>query len=436
MKRVAWLAFALGCGPSAGSPGASESTSGTTQAGPSESTSGLTTTTSSSSPFDTSAANEDTNDSIVESDIGVGRPGVCADERGALEVCFTAESVLEGRFAVVSTTGDVNGDGLPDVVVWSMIDDGSREGVPELLVFPGTGTRTLGEPIASDWNAMYVAEILLVDVDGDGALDFIGNAPYLPGLWLATGNGEAGFGAVVPLGFSYDIQYLTNGDLDGDGVDELVASMGLFSTELAIVSWLDPDAPSTSWRETGLGPGGVEIGDLGVGSASVDLVVFGHNGREWRIVASDGSSEGTDPWSTLLVVDDGVQHVRIADVTSDRLDDLLLARGSSFEVHWRTGPADLAPLLQEDVPTRGNGIERLLFGEFLPGTGTNIAAMTSARVLVRDLEDFPWDYGDTPQLNGRVAATADLDQDGLTDIVAPDYGGDSLVVLWNDSRGP
>lgn len=387
-----------------------------------------------SSDVDTQAGTDDPDDGAEERDLGTPDSRGCEAESGAPTLCFEPQTIIEGHGGLVAATGDVDDDGFTDIVFVSSVDDGRERGLPQLAVIGGTGDRRLGDPLVTAWEVPTAAALLLVDADGDGALDLVVNDTAMPGLWLAPGDGTGSFAPPQPLPLPFNAVSWATGDLDGDGVDEIVSSMWSQSSELAIVSWLDLEAPSLTLRETGFSPRDVAIADLGYGEASLDIVVAGHVGEQWQVRAADGIADGPAPWTSLASTEEGLGVFRAVDVDTDGLDDVLSFSTTTFELRPRTGPAELAAPLQEAVPS-DNGIESVLFGAFLPGTERNIAAMTSGRVLVRDHEDFPWGYAPTPQLFGWSAGAADLDADGRDDIVAPDYGRNSLIVLWNESTG-
>jgi hypothetical protein len=423
----------LACGPAIGQSGESgssttaavedSSTSTSTAAGETTTTSADVTSSVTSSTSSAGSSSDDGSDSIQEADVGVPMLDECTTNE---EVCFVSETLLEGRFGLVSTTGDVDDDGLADIVVWSKIDDGSENGLPDLMTMPGTGSRVFGAEITSAWDAGDVVAMTMVDVDGDGALDLVGNDPYLPGLWVAQGDGTGGFGDAIAWVLPDNAGQLANADIDGDGIDEVVSTMAPGTSELAILSGLDPSNPTITFRETGINLRGVAVGDLGLGSAAVDLVVMGHVGRQWRVRVSDA----LDAWTTILVWDDGLDSVHAFEATADAMDDLLVFHHSTLEVHARTGPATFdMPVIESDAPDLG--ATSVLFGAFVARAGTNIAVVGGSAISLRDFEDFPWDDVEIPHVFAANASAADLDADGRDDIAVPDSGRNELIVLWN-----
>lgn len=128
-----------------------------------------------------------------------------------------------GQDAVV---GDVNEDGYPDVVIPSNYG-GDR-------LFFGTGAGIDPTPTivhASTFNDAYAR---LADVNGDDHLDLIVNnvddpsLNYPAGIHVQLGAGDGTFGAPALLPARLLNQSLAAGDLNGDGLDDIVAAGSAF----------------------------------------------------------------------------------------------------------------------------------------------------------------------------------------------------------------
>jgi uncharacterized protein (TIGR03437 family) len=118
-------------------------------------------------------------------------------------------------FAVV----DVNGDGIPDLVVADQGNaDGSGTGVAVLF-----GNGTGGFSSASNFPTSAPATSVVVgDFNGDGKLDIAAATGSL--ITVFPGNGNGTFGSRVTFPSGGDSMYLAMGDFNGDGKLDLVVS--------------------------------------------------------------------------------------------------------------------------------------------------------------------------------------------------------------------
>lgn len=248
----------------------------------------------------------------------------------------------------VAVAGDVDGDGLPDVIAWSRLgadnpDEGDEPEPPQLVSLRGTPDglesprKLLGVDVAT------VHSLALGDVDGDGALDLITAAEgAAPRLWLGDGDGaflrappaslitEPGVGAHAALA-----------DMTGDGqLDLVLAGRGLtrlFVNEGGVlIDHTDLALPSTAHSATGLVLADLDLDghrDIVLAQRDGPLAVLRADGRgRWfdysDVVTSASASRG----ATGLVV---------ADLDSDDTLDLYVSRSDLRRARvWRLWAPD------------------------------------------------------------------------------------------------
>ena len=254
--------------------------------------------------------------------------------------------VREGLPNLTAVAGDFSGDGLPDI----MFNAGRR-------------TRLL---VAPDWKEVFVNDEVqldcihseVMDVDGDGDLDFIG-APYPgPVFWLER--------PAKPLSepWSYHlvddqvkgIHGLLTGDVDRDGKLDLLATSALPQGQFASsLVWLKvPKNPRTasSWQRhvfaDGDAPGlshYLGMGDVnGDGLPDVASAAKGGptdvEGKGNWFAWWQAPKDPTGVWTKHLIAgnEPGATNIHPADVNGDGETDFIASRGHGRGVIWFEAP--------------------------------------------------------------------------------------------------
>jgi hypothetical protein len=143
-----------------------------------------------------------------------------------------ATTIISGLSIRTIQIGDLNGDGHPDLAVFSAGQQSDYSVTTTdrgLIVYlnNGDGTFTRGNLYET---GILPGKGLLTDVNGDGKLDVIYTVDYswdLPagdnaGSQLLLGSGDGTFGAPTNLALQPQVSLLAAGDLDGDGTTDLV----------------------------------------------------------------------------------------------------------------------------------------------------------------------------------------------------------------------
>ena len=366
----------------------------------------------------------------------VGLPQVTPVVPCTGELGFPGRPLLPLRTGPIAAQ-DLDGDGFNDLVVADV--DGS------LHVALGHGDGTFADIQTDDVSVGDFEgfdDLALRDIDGDGVPDIVAalfsqDPEVENAVAVMRGRGDGTFAdAVLLLPDSYGTA-IALGDLDGDHVLDIVVvgyDVNARTPTLSIMRGGGDGsfAPPTSYPMPVLLPGpigpdsgnSVAVGDLD-GDGKPEVVV-GSRGGGLALFHNDGTGAFETPsvFAPSLVV----HGVAIADVTGDGTPDVvaLTAVGNQAMTAVSVFPSNAGSLgIQRDVPTGVIYGLHLVLAD-LDGDGALDALIDGASLF----GDGAGGFGPPVAIaagGGWGLATADIDGDGLPEVISTDYDYTAVV---------
>lgn len=304
---------------------------------------------------------------------------------------------------------DVNGDGIPDVLIPTLVDTGS-EWEAEVVTLIGRENGTFAPPIVSpidsgaSYGDVYATDVAVGDFTGSGHTDIAVSQGYSPAkdLYVMAGDGQGEFTTTQSFDLGAGSTGVVSGDFDGNGHADLAVPIGIPDAEhpefdsgerVATVLGNGNDTFTTLTPETpewqGENPYSYEIesADLN-GDGRPDLLLpvgsDPHTGGVWALLGNgDGSFteaakselEGESVLATTAADFDGDGHPDIAALSQANGDTALelliypntsepsLTVGSSLEVGvTELGKAGTASLPITDTGNYALSVSSLAVG--------------------------------------------------------------------------
>jgi len=132
------------------------------------------------------------------------------------------ESPDAGGQPLFITTGDFNGDGIPDLVVSDM-----NSGYPELgnlTVLLGNGDGTFTPTAVSPQTGSIPYSVAVADFNGDGKADLVTANAGSNTVTVLLGNGDGTFAAPLNFAAGADPVFAAVGDFNGDSIPDLATA--------------------------------------------------------------------------------------------------------------------------------------------------------------------------------------------------------------------
>jgi hypothetical protein len=349
---------------------------------------------------------------------------------------------------VAMATGDINGDGKPDVVAAANLGvPGQLAGVYVML---GRGDGSFTTPTLWPWaytgvDLGPILALAVADLNGDQKPDivtahaFVGSGTDTPyamiNVWLQTQTkkGNFGFGNQQAFGiWSYSYQgptSVTVSDVDGSGKPEIIVGSGG-----AVDVWRYGSGLLQHYSV----PGGfgwyyspAAVGDVN-GDGKPDVVASG--GTEVDVLLNQGGNLGFAAAQTYAVA--GVAtSVALGDVNGDGKLDIVTANSGngSVDVLLNNGDGTFGTAQVYAVAGSPNSIA---LGDFNGDGRLDIATNGTEVDVLLNNGDGTFGTAQAVGPAGRSVVVADFNGDGFADIAQIDGSGTSVDVILNTSTPP
>ena len=303
---------------------------------------------------------------------------------------------------------DVNGDGVPDLLVATTLDTGvfNNSGFANVILGSQSSPGTFDAGVQYTLTGTNPSGMAVMDLTGSGQLDLIVSNFGSGSISVFMHGATAGtFQPAVNIATGGQPNQVVAGDLTGSGANRDLALADNSASGNAIILVHDAANPgqflAPMMLPTNHFTPSVAIGSIGNGKVAVVAATYDSNGNNGAVYVFVETSTSPVAFAAPVTFPAGAQPqaVRIADVNGDSLPDLVVAN---------YGPG-----------TDGTG---------MPGVSVLLQSSTTPGTFLA-----PVSYA-TP--DGAVdVAVGDLNADGRPDIVVasldPDFTGGVSVLLQN-----
>jgi hypothetical protein len=243
---------------------------------------------------------------------------------GTFASALNSSTTLYGAQAVV--TGDFNGDGKVDIAV----DNGSG-GPTAVSVLLGNGDGTFQTPIMYPLGT-YLEGITAGDINGDGIEDLVvsndANGVGAGNVEILLGNGDGTFQPPIILSADFQPLYAVIADFNGDGKAD-IAVPNYSSSDISILLGNGDGTfqPAVNYSSGGPQPETIVVADFN-GDGKLDIASANADGNTVGVLL--GKGDGTFLSPITYPVFDGPIGIAAGDINGDGFQDLVV--GSAYDV--------------------------------------------------------------------------------------------------------
>jgi hypothetical protein len=260
---------------------------------------------------------------------------IFGDGRGGLDVGSMLAAGLQPRGVAI---GDLDQDDRLDIAAANLVTDSVGVYLQDPAV-PGTFFAQTPYPTGLGSRPRAVA---VGDLDGDGVADMVAVAEDDETIEVFVGTGAAAFMSAVEYGVGPQPYDVVLADFDGDrALDAAVANLGEGSVSVLLgdgaAGFSAEVRHDVSAALSGEGARAVAVGDFD-GDGEVDLLAASFAANEVSVLVGDGTG-GFGPY-VPFPVGKGPYALEIADMNVDDLPDMVIVNRDTSEVTVLISEAD------------------------------------------------------------------------------------------------
>jgi hypothetical protein len=326
-----------------------------------------------------------------------------------------------GTFPFSVVAADLNGDGIPDLVVANGL---SHNGVSTVSVLLGNGDGTFQTQKTYSVGATPHS-VVVADLNGDGKPDIVTANLYGQSVSVLLGNGDGTFQPQQTYAVGSKPEAVAVVDANGDGKLDLAVVNQTSNTVSVLLGNGDGTFRPQQTFLAGIGPYAVAVGDLnGDGKPDIVAAVSG-NTVSVLLGNGDGSFQGVSAFAvgrspdSIAVADlngDGKPDLVVAN-RSDKTVSVLLGNGDGTFQNQKTFALGSSPFAVAVADVNGDGKPDILaLGDYYNKTTKSFPSTVSVLLGNGDgTFQAPHTFAVDPGANS--LAVADVNGDGHPDIV-------------------
>ncbi len=343
---------------------------------------------------------------------------------GTFAATQTIELNLDGR---EMSAADINDDGLPDLIFSNGFDN---DGFTHMLQDPDQPTGFAPQQVIHRNPAHSILDMVVADVTADGIKDIV--AAELDDVVLVfEGQGNGIFAEPFELEAVEQPRAVTLGDFNSDGLPDIAALAGV-SEEVLIYLGQDGGGFEPLGRSrVGDNPQDIATADFN-NDAILDLAITNENGDTLSILM--GLGDGRFEPQRLVETLNAPVHIATGDANNNGIQDIVLSGNNDdhVQVLQGDGRGDFEPQQPVETPWRSDRVALADFNNDGTMDITLIGNTNDDSGFVTLLGEIDNTFTPPTTLSmGRSpedAITADLNNDGLLDIISADNGSDTVTV--------